>query len=103
MREFFFKLTVAGYVIFFFWAMLDASSLTPFRPTTFFVGMSVCALIALLSASKANRWIIVIPLVFALVGSVDCWHYNSRIWATIHKVHQRDAAEAASQSNNTNR
>ena len=103
MREFFFKLAIVGYVIFFLLAMLYASGLTPFRPTDFFVGMSVCALIALWSASKANRWIIIIPLLFALIGSFDCWHYNRHIWATIHRLHQRDAIEGTSQPNSTNR
>jgi TRAP-type uncharacterized transport system fused permease subunit len=103
MREFFFKLAAAGYVICFFGAMLYASGLTPFRPTDFFVGMSVCAFIALLSSSKVSRWIMVAAFLFALIGSFDCWHYNSRIWATIQRMHQRQAAEDTLQQNNTNK
>jgi hypothetical protein len=103
MKEFFFKLAISGYVICILVAMLSSSALTPFRPTESFVGMSVCAFIALLASSKVSRWFAIAALLVGLGGSFSCWHFNSHVWATIRRLQQTQPAEDALQHTNANR
>ena len=97
MKEFFFKLAVAGYLACGFLAMLYASTLTMFRPTEPFVGMTLCAIIAVLSCSKARRLIVILALLFSLGGSLDCWHYNGQFHASMQKLRQPPAADGVEQ------
>ena len=103
MKKFCFKLAVAGYVIGLFMAFLTTAMLNAYRPTEVFVMMSCCALTASLCCSKVQRWFTVAALLFALGGSINCWHYNQRIHESVTRMLQSRAAERASSQTHTNR
>ena len=101
-KEFFFKLSIGGYVICVLSAMFIGDSLTAFRPTESFIGMSICAFIALLASSQLTRWFAIAALLIGLAGSFSCWHFNSHVHATMHRL-QRTAEDALQHTNNANR
>jgi hypothetical protein len=83
-------LAALGYLVCVVWALWRPSARLYF--TEAYVGMSCCALAAVLCVSRPQRWLPIAALLFGLMGGFVCWQSNARAGARTGNLSQTQAA-----------